>query len=353
MIDTLIPVTKPMLPKFSELSKYLELIDKNRIYTNRGPILQKYELELAEFLKVEPERIILTSNATVALEACVQISSAMEWIIPDFTFSATGSAVLRSGKKLTIADVDINNWSLDCSSESFSKIDKNTIGILPVAPFGSPIEFEKWSDFSNVVIDAAASLGNCVPDFNNMKEGWFVVYSLHATKVFPSAEGGLIVAHNVDSANALRRWINFGFNKERISGLIGSNGKMSEYHAAVGLVSLENRVKEIDDWSKSLNFIKGIQKYESVITLMSGIRPYWIVQFPNSKTKLECSKVLSAHGIQSRSWWMSPLSEMPAFKNVPLLNNSRVSNLLSETTLGLPMFRDITIKQLQHIGGLL
>jgi dTDP-4-amino-4,6-dideoxygalactose transaminase len=351
--DFIIPVFKPSLPKFHELSKYLGIIDKNRIYTNNGPILQRYELALADFLKVDPNRIVLTANATIALEACVQISKPLEWIVPDFTFSATASAVLRAGKKLRIADVDIKDWSLDCNSKAFGDINKNTVGILPVAPFGAPIEFEKWSDFKNVVIDGAASLGNLAPNFNVMQQGWFVVYSLHATKIFPAAEGGLIVTQNEDATNLLKKWINFGFNEDRISDVLGSNGKMSEYHAAIGLTSLEKNVEETKDWLKSLSFIQDVNKYTSLITKMSGVRPYWIVQFPNAQAKLECTNALSANGIQSRSWWKSPLSEMPAFRNIPLVGKSQVSSHLSRTTLGLPMFRGITTEQLQHITDII
>ena len=145
------------------------------------------------------------------------------------------------------------------------------------------------------------------------------------------------------------------FNNEvyRISDVLGSNGKMSEYHAAVGLASLKKNVEETRDWLNSLNFIKNVNKHTSLVTQMSGVRPYWIVQFPNAQSKLECSTSLSANGIQSRSWWKSPLSEMPAFKNIPLISSSQVSKHLSRTTLGLPMFRGITTEQLQRITDII
>jgi dTDP-4-amino-4,6-dideoxygalactose transaminase len=353
MTEAQIPVAKPKLPRLHEITRYLEFIDHNRIYSNRGPLLRKYEVALANFLRVDPDRVVLTANATIALEACVQISSPMEWVVPDFTFSATGSAVLRAGKRLYLADVDIKDWSLDCNTKSVKSVDKNTTGILPVMPFGSAIEFAKWADFKHVVIDAAASIGTENPNFDEMPRDWFVVYSLHATKIFPTAEGGLVIAQNAQSANKLRKWINFGFSEERISESMGSNGKMSEYHAAIGLVSIENNAAETSDWSTSLEYVKKLNKFSSIISQMNGIRPYWIVEFPNTKTKLDCQKELSSHGIASRSWWRLPLSEMGAFRGVPLLGKTHVSKQLSETTLGLPMFRDIKIEELSNIGVLL
>jgi dTDP-4-amino-4,6-dideoxygalactose transaminase len=125
--------------------------------------------------------------------------------------------------------------------------------------------------------------------------------------------------------------------------MIGTNAKMSEYLAAVGLTSFRSRKLEAASWKQVNDFALQIDKtsnFHSIISKLPGYRPYWIQQFEDIKTRNRVEKIFFENGIQTRKWWERPLSKMPAFAKAQSLG-SRVSSCLSETTLGLPMYRDL------------
>ena len=332
---------KPKLATFDEVAPFLKRIDQSHVYSNRGPLVRELEETYSRYLKVDKQLVVALSNATQAIQGLVSISRKNDWVVPDYTFSATGLAVLNANKNLCICDVNLVDWKIDINLITEKQ---KSFGIIPVMPFGAAIDFEPYKGFEDVIIDAAASLGSIPPTFSEMQNSWAVVYSLHATKVLGAGEGAIIVCGNLDQANSLRAWSNFGFMSDRTSEIQGANAKMSEVSAAYGLYSIQNIEIEKADWLESQEFVASITGncvWGTFVNSKPQFHPYWIAGFNDVIQRNEIANVLEQKGIQCRNWWAKPLSAQKAFSECTVLGDAGVSTQLSNMHLGLPMFRGL------------
>lgn len=320
------------------------------VFSNFGPLTRELESRYAEFLGVRPEQVVSVANCTLGIEGAIALSAAESWLVPDFTFAATGLAVLRSGKPLLLGDVDENTWTL--LVDLLEGLDER-VGVLPVAPFGAALDLNPWIGRRHAIIDAAASLGT-QPDLSSLPKEWCVAFSLHATKVLPAGEGGLVVFGQKASAERFRRWANFGFSDSRTSVYAGTNAKMSEIHAAYGLASLDGWEAERRDWVRARTRAQqacieaGLPQQ---LHPLPGLNPYWIVDCASLRNRERLEARLAESGIASRRWWPAALHEMPAFRSAPLAGSNSSSRLISGRLLGLPMYRDLELVAAKHIAS--
>ena len=340
---------RPSLPKFSDVEPLLRSIDLSRVYTNHGPLVTELESEYAKYFGIQPELVVAVGNATLALQGLVEISDVNSWYAPDYTFAATGLAIIKAAKDLHLCDVDIASWKLDPS-----ELDANSssIGVMPVMPFGTEVDFSNYEKFETVVIDAAASLGRTPPDISKMPTGWGIVFSLHATKVLGAGEGSIVVCGNRELAENLRAWINFGFKDERISSLAGTNAKLSEFNAAYGLVSFRNFTQERDKWLEVQQWISDLTKnhpWNTFVNQAPAFQPYWIANFENERNRSVVAAALTDARIQSREWWAKPLSKQPAFQKFSDKRSLSNSSYLASAHLGLPVNSELKKNEIKLI----
>lgn len=349
---------KPKLPTLPDVQDLLSSIDDSRHYSNFGPLVKKLESAYGEYFCIEPNRIVAFQNATQAIAGCVSTSELKTWYVPNYTFTASALAVLQANCKLILVDVEPLSFQIDQNlfTESMSYTD-SSFGVIAVMPFGAPVDFHKYFGVKNVLFDAAASIGSPIPDFNLMKEGWDVVYSLHATKVLGCGEGSIVVCGSEEKATLLRTWMNFGFNGTRESILVGTNAKMSEFSAAYALASLRNREFEFSEWDQVLSYIQDLTKsssFSTFLTQLPGARPYWIIDCLEAGKKERIAEILRLSGVETRSWWAKPLNKMQAFSNIKFLSDRELiskshSEELAARHLGLPVWRDIPTSTLSYI----
>jgi dTDP-4-amino-4,6-dideoxygalactose transaminase len=344
-----IPLMRPTLPNYLQVEPLLRQIDISHSYSNGGPLVRELESKYAEYLGTRSEFVVAVSNATLALQGVVQISNIKNWYAPDYTFAATGLAILNAGAKLHLTDVDPYSWKLD---PSVINSGATPLGLMPVIPFGAEVEFKSYEGYENVLIDAAASLGRTPPKFSDMPSTWSVVYSLHATKVLGSGEGAIVVCGNSEVARNLRAWINFGFDGTRISRLAGTNAKMSEFHAAYALTSLRNYSFEQEQWLIPQSIVSELsvdRPWSTWVNQNAAFQPYWLGSFGNEENKRAISIALANAGIESRSWWVAPLSKQPAFRSQIELSSGEISSKLASSHLGLPMFTGLNANDVRII----
>ena len=340
---------RPILPDYDALQPLLEQIDQSHIFSNFGPISMELRLEYSKYLGVSADRIVPLANATLAIQGCLEFFEQKDWILPDYTFAATGHAALAAKKEITLADVRPDNFQLEIPKD----LDRSLFGAIPVMPFGAPVIFEDWAGFKALVIDAAASLGSTPPDFDLMPASSFVVYSLHATKVLGAGEGALVICHTKEDAQALMSWSNFGFDSTRLSAKAGTNAKMSEISCAVALASIRNIEMESREWCHALDLVekeRSSNLKKTIVDYYSGFRPYWIIETKNYSEKRALVEHLKSVGVESRSWWPAPLSQMPAFGHIATLKSSNNSLYFAERHLGLPIWKGISEKELKYIN---
>ena len=338
MSEVEVPVAWPLMADPAVVAPRLAAIHAARNYTNFGHQVQELEARYADFLGVDPSQVVSAANCTLALEGVISVSPATTWVVPDYSFPAAGLAVLQAGANLRFSDVQEEDWWI-ATPNSW----QDDVGLIPVAPFGANIELSRWSRDHEVIIDAAASLGTVMPDLSSLPKTWAVAFSLHATKVLPAGEGGLAVFGDPARARAFRAWSNFGFAGVRESSVAGTNAKMSEIAAAYGHASLDAWPAEFQAWENSRALVDALMSEFGLMGqpfLGKGVRPYWIVRFPDRKTRDVVVQVCEEHGVGTRQWW-GVCHTMAAFHGATF-GPMPVTERLCATTLGLPMFRDMT-----------
>ena len=237
------PIARPRMPKAEALIPYLERIDRNRTYSNFGPLVAELEARLARRLGVEPDCLVTVSNATAGLTLTLQALTEGRTgacLLPSWTFVASAHAVAAAGLTPFLVDVDEASWAMTpaLALDAVSRIDGPVAAVMPVAPFGAPLDVAAWDRFTAVtgipvLIDAAAA-----HDTVSAGETPAVV-SLHATKILGAGEGGYVVCRRPDLIVSVKKRSNFGFYGSRDAQVTAFNAKMSEYHAAVGLASIQ------------------------------------------------------------------------------------------------------------------
>ena len=192
------------------------------------------------------------SNCTVGLELALRamdIGPGDEVIIPDYTYPATGDAVQIVGAKAVIVDIDPETCLIDYMALE-NAFTPQTRAVIPVSLFGNPLDYERLNRIKekfNIFIleDAACSLGArydgiCVGNLADIS-----VFSLHPRKFITTGEGGVITTDNTEWAAWMESYKHFGMdnNTERVVAQferIGTNYKLSNIQAAVGLVQMRH-----------------------------------------------------------------------------------------------------------------
>ena len=236
-------VTQPMLPPLEDFLPYLEQIWENKILTNGGPFHQQLELALCDYLGIK--HISLFANGTLALITALQsLRITGEVITTPYSFVATAHALLWNGIKPVFVDIDPQTYNLD-PAKIEAAITPQTTAIMPVHCYGHPCDVEAIQKIADnyglrVIYDAAHAFGVQQKQESILVHGDLSVLSFHATKVFNTFEGGAIISPDAKTKQRIDHLKNFGFVDEVTVVAPGINGKMSEIHAAFGLLQLKN-----------------------------------------------------------------------------------------------------------------
>ena len=330
------------MPGASALLGYLSQIDEAGIYSNFGPLSKRLISRLGAYFDVDESKIVLMSNATLALQGSISILSehgaGKILSMPSWTFTASASAAIFSGCDPIFVDIDEDWRVLDSNASDFA---------MDVLPFGDSLRSSINSSLSArwQVIDGAASFDSLHKDAGNLPDESVLVVSMHATKLLGAGEGGICIASSTEIANELRVWSNYGFDGTRDSRRIGTNSKLSEYAAAVALASL-------DSWSETreileMNRSKALEVSNSLSLSVSDsmkngfVSPYWIVKFDSPTHRDLAERRLRDNNIETRHWWAEGCHAMEAYKSIKRLDLSRTIRA-AETSLGLPFHAYLT-----------
>jgi dTDP-4-amino-4,6-dideoxygalactose transaminase len=240
--DTL-HVGRPNIGNRDRLFARINDILDRRWLTNNGPYVQQFETKIAEFLSVR--HCVAICNGTVALEIAIRaLALTGEVIIPSFTFVGTAHAAQWQEITPVFCDIDPSTHNLN-PAQVEKLITPRTSGIIGVHTWGRPCDVDALDGIArrrnlHLLFDAAHAFG-C--SYNGKMVGGFgrcEVFSFHATKFFNSFEGGAVLTNDDVLAEKMRLMRNFGFSGYDNVIYIGTNGKMTEVCAAMGLTSLES-----------------------------------------------------------------------------------------------------------------
>jgi dTDP-4-amino-4,6-dideoxygalactose transaminase len=266
-------VGRPNMGSRAAFHQYIDDIFDRRWLTNNGPLVQELETAVARHHKVK--HCVAICNGTVALEIAIRaLKLDGEVIVPSYTFIATAHALHWQAITPVFADINPATYCLDADAVR-QMITPRTSGIIGVHLWGRPSHLDELQQIADefdlhLMYDAAHAFG-CT--YHGVPVGSFgecEVLSFHATKFFNSFEGGAILTNNDALADTMRLMRNFGFAGEDNVIHPGTNGKMTEIAAAMGLVN----ITQLDDViaCNQANF----QSYQAGLATLPGIRllPY-------------------------------------------------------------------------------
>lgn len=252
-------VGRPNIGERKRFDQYVDKIFNNCWLTNRGELVQEFEQTLADYLGVK--HCVTMCNGTVALEIAIRaLGLKGEVIIPSFTFIATAHALQWQKIIPVFCDIDRDSYCIS-PTEVEKHITKNTTAIMGVHLYSRPCEIEALQAIADkhgikLLFDAAHAFG-C--SHNGTMIGNFgecEVFSFHATKFFNTFEGGMIATNNDELSEKIRLMQNFGFKGMDNVIYIGTNGKMAEINAAMGLTNLERLDEFIEANQRNYNAYK-------------------------------------------------------------------------------------------------
>jgi dTDP-4-amino-4,6-dideoxygalactose transaminase len=325
--------------------------------------VSEFEERLAAHFDVPSGCVTSAASGTGALVGAILASTGRaaaerpRAIIPAFTFVATALAAEQCGFRPHFVDVDADSWQLQADGLKHHPRLKEVGLVVPVAPFGRPVPQAPWVEFHRrtgipVVIDGGASFEAVSQDPARLLGEIPVALSFHATKSFATAEGGCVIATDSRLSASVNRALNFGFFEARDCRAASTNGKMSEYHAAVGLA-------EIDNWAA---------KYASLLEVAAAYRRrvgaaglgdrllvapdvagcYALFRCVDFAEATAIVDGLAAANIETRLWYGTGLHRQPHYVDTSR-DDLPVTDRIAPLSIGLPIAPDLPDACIQRV----
>ncbi len=360
-------VTQPLLPDLQDYYRLLEQVWESRFLTNNGPLAKRLEKELAQYLGVP--HLSLFSNGTIALQlACRVLRLKGEVITTPFTFAATSHALYWNGLKPVFCDVEDESLTMDPDKVE-ELITPDTSALLPVHVYGNPCRVERLQKIADrhglkIIYDAAHAFGVEIDGRPIGSFGDISMFSLHATKIYHTIEGGALTYRNPGLKERADELRNFGIVTEDLINEPGLNGKLNEIQAGMGILLLGladmeiARRKEITMLYRDLlQNIPGIRVSKD----LDGVKhnyPYFVIRVDRSEygmSRDDLQKGLRGYNVFSRRYFYPLCSQFRCYRDLP---SSRTGNLAvaekaAEEVLALPLHGRMTNDEVEKICSII
>lgn len=359
-------VARPLMPELPKLSALLEDVWSARIVTNEGPLHNRLEHALEAHLEVPTAKLVC--NGTVALQIAILscgFPPGAEIITTPLTFGATAHAIAACGLTPVFADVDEATLTIDPSAVERA-ITSKTRAVLGVHVYGTicdHVALRKLCDDRGLMLmfDAAHAFGAWDGETPVGMMGDLSVFSLHATKLFNTFEGGLITSPDPEMGRRLRLVRNFGIENEETVSVVGINGKMSELNAAVGLLNLEIMKAEVDarralraKYDEIIDEIPGVRKQIHQQDVIQSEQYYMIVVDPHEygATRDDIYNKLKECNILSRRYFWPICTDFECYRNYPIatLHTVPVVEQMKDRVLCLPFHSGVDQSHIETIS---
>ncbi len=366
MNEDRILVTRSSMPAYEEYIEAIKPLWDSHWLTNMGKYHKDLEGQLREYLGVP--FVSLMTNGHMALELAIQafdFPEGAEVITTPFTFISTTHAIVRNRLEPVFCDVKLSNGTID-ETKIESLITEKTVAILPVHVYGNICNVEEIQRIADkyglkVIYDAAHAFGVKYKGTGIGCYGDASVFSFHATKVFNTIEGGAVTFSDPGLYDTLYNLKNFGIRGEEIVVSVGTNAKMNEFAAIMGLCNLkhindviEERKKRFDLYRELLDPIEGIRFFEEDGNASKNYSYFPILieeRYP--MTRDELYGLLRENNIYSRKYFFPLTSDQVCFgckyKKAHLVH----AGYLADRVLTIPFYAELEEKKMKEIVSLL
>ena len=360
-VERRIFVTRSSMPSMDEYIEEIKDLWDSHWLTNMGEKHKHLQSSLCEYLKVT--NVELLTNGHMALELAMQAMKLQgEVITTPFTFASTIHAIVRSGLTPVFCDINIDDFTIDVNQIE-SLITERTCAILPVHVYGNICDVEKIDRIAKkhnlkVIYDAAHAFGELYKGRGIGTFGDAACFSFHATKVFNTIEGGAVCFQDSEFGHELYSLKNFGIRNEEIVDNVGTNAKLNEFQAAMGICNLRHIDKEINKRKRIY------QQYCERLKNISGIRlntlqrnvdanysyfPIIVEAESDCGGRDELYEKLKRKGIYSRKYFYPIASEYECYKNIYSAKQTPNALDISRKVLTLPLYADLSLDEVDYI----
>jgi dTDP-4-amino-4,6-dideoxygalactose transaminase len=361
----MLPIIRPTLPSLAELERVVAESWASGIVTV-GAVVRAFEAEVCK--RTETRHTVAFSSCTAGLllvPRALGLKPGSEVIVPTFTFAATAQALAWNGLVPVFCDSIPGTCTLD-PEDVDRNLTRRTAAVCPVYIFGLPPDVDALVDLGRrkglpVYFDSAQGLG---ATFQGRPAGGFGVceiFSLSPTKVVTAVEGGLVTTNDEGLADRLRAMRDYGKDPHYGEDMtyLGLSARMSELHAAVGLLSIRRmddlikaRMERISLYRERLGTLPGcsVQTFPSDRTTSGN---YFVLFISNraKKTRDEVYAALKERGIQTKRYFFPPVHQQTIFQQVPIRVSNRLSFAVQASAegLALPLYSHMTDEQQEHV----
>lgn len=358
-------VTKSNLPEFNEYIEEIKDLWNTGILTNMGIKHQLLQKKLIEHLKLNDMELVV--NGHMALEISLQSMELKgEVITTPFTFASTTHAIVRSGLTPVFCDINPIDFTIDAYKIE-SLITDRTTAILPVHVYGNICNIDKIQKIANkynlkVIYDAAHSFG---VELNNQGIGTFgdiSCFSFHATKVFNSIEGGALCINNNNYIEKIKLLRNFGIEADGSILYSGTNAKMNEFAAAMGLCNLKymnlaikQRKIIFERYKEHLENIKGITLNPYPPNNVKSNYAYFPIIFDKDILGInrnDIQEILAKENIFSRKYFYPITSQTNCYIN-KYKGDTPIAKYISNNVLCLPIYPGLNLEIIDKICNII
>ncbi|WP_298092466.1 DegT/DnrJ/EryC1/StrS family aminotransferase [uncultured Sphingomonas sp.] len=352
-----LPLIAPNPPRLSEHLDALRRVEASGVFSNNGPEVRAFEAEATERLFDGRGACLAVANATLGLMIAIRdaggtrIAPGTMALMPALTFAATAHAAMWAGLTPLVCDIDPDDWGACAAAEErLLAAHGARIGVIvPYATFGNAIDLDRYAWLATrhgvgVVIDAAASLGT--RDAGGRAFGadarFAIVHSMHATKTFAVAEGGLIHSADTDLIDRLRAMTNFGFGAPRSATMPGLNAKLPEILAIMARAKLA----EIDAVTDHRAMLEATYRTAvgDALTLQRASGTRRATQFmpvllprPLGAHRPAIVAAIEAEGIGCGQYFSPHLGQQPWFRDQGVIEPTPVADDVAGRMLSLPI----------------
>ena len=364
-----LPLIAPNPPRLSDHLASLRRIEASGIYSNGGPEVRAFETAATAQLFGGRGACLAVANATLGLMIAIREAAGLDpkpgtlALMPALTFAATAQAAAWAGLTPLVCDVDPDDWGAAAAEEERLLRHYGTrIGaVVPYATFGNAIDLDRYRRYARdhgvgIVIDAAASLGTIADDGTGFGTDapFAVVHSMHATKTFAVAEGGLI--HCADPARIarLRAMSNFGFDGGRSATLPGINAKLPEVIAVLARAKLAE-IEAISTHRALLESTYRVQLGDLVTQRVAGRRramQFMPVLLPAdiADRRGAVEAALATDGIGSGRYFSPHLGQQPWFRRTALIEPTPVADGVAGRIVSVPITDAMSVDDVARVA---
>jgi dTDP-4-amino-4,6-dideoxygalactose transaminase len=351
-------VTRPSLPPFEEYEALLRGVWQRNHLTNAGPLVLELERQLAAYLGVR--HCLFVTNGTIALQLAYRaLSLRGEVVTTPFSYVATTSSLSWEGCEPVFADIEPDTLTLS-PAHAEAAITPRTSAIVATHVYGNACDVHALGDVARrrgipVVYDAAHAFGVSFDGRALAAWGDVATLSFHATKLFHTVEGGAVVTNDDAIARSVAALRNFGHQGYEAFGGIGTNGKNSEVHAAMGLCLLPRVggfVAEREAITRRYDAaFAGVGAAISRPALRPGLRynfAYHPVLLESEDAVRAVQQACDARRIRTRRYFYPLLNgALPYVKTA----HTPVAHDVARRVLCLPLFTGMTVEQMDRVAA--